>query len=170
MKKQTTRIESDSFGSVEIEGNALWGPQSQRSLDNFSIGQQTFAPEFIHAFAIVKKAAAKVNCDLDLLDKKRASLIYQACDEILASRHSRQFPLSVWQTGSGTQTNMNLNEVIANRGNQIAAAEFGDKQPLHPNDHVNLSQSSNDVFPTAMHVTTTTLLAKKLFPAIAALR
>jgi fumarate hydratase class II len=170
MKKQTTRIESDSFGSVEIEGNALWGPQSQRSLDNFSIGQQTFAPEFIHAFAIVKKAAAKVNCDLDLLDKKRASLIYQACDEILASRHSRQFPLSVWQTGSGTQTNMNLNEVIANRGNQIAAAEFGDKQPLHPNDHVNLSQSSNDVFPTAMHVTTTTLLAKKLFPAIATLK
>lgn len=170
MIKEPMRCETDNIGSVEIARDALWGAESQRCLNNFSIGQHTFPPAFIFAFALVKKAAAKVNCDLRLLDRERAILIHQVCDEIIEGRHSRQFPLSIWQTGSGTQTNMNLNEVIANRGNQIAGAELGSKQPLHPNDHVNLSQSSNDVFPTVMHIATAALLEKQLFPTITTLK
>ncbi|MEX0965318.1 MAG: class II fumarate hydratase [Pseudohongiellaceae bacterium] len=154
------------MGSVEVPENALWGAQTQRSLQHFSIGDATFPKAFIHALCLVKKAAAIVNQRLDLLDSKKAKLIQEACDEILAEKHAEQFPLSVWQTGSGTQTNMNMNEVIANIGNRNSGSALGSKSPLHPNDHVNLSQSSNDVFPTAMHIATRSLVIEKLLPAL----
>lgn len=146
------RTENDSLGAVELADDVLWGAQTQRSLHNFKIGRDQFSVEFIHAFALVKKAAAQANHTLGKLPAKQAELIAAVCDEIASGRHDDQFPLSVWQTGSGTQTNMNLNEVIANRGNELAGHVRGSYQPLHPNDHVNMSQSSNDVFPTTMHV------------------
>ena len=147
-----TRQERDSLGPVEVSEQVLWGAQTQRSLQNFAIGDHRFPRQFIHAFAQVKKAAASSNQALGRLSEDRARLIAAVCDEILQGRHDDQFPLSVWQTGSGTQTNMNLNEVIANRGNELAGHARGAYSPLHPNDHVNMSQSSNDVFPTVMHV------------------
>ncbi len=147
-----TRQERDSLGPVEVSEQVLWGAQTQRSLQNFAIGDHRFPRQFIHAFAQVKKAAASTNQALGGLSEDRAWLIAAVCDEILQGRHDDQFPLSVWQTGSGTQTNMNLNEVIANRGNELAGHALGAYSPLHPNDHVNMSQSSNDVFPTVMHV------------------
>ncbi|MAO38825.1 MAG: fumarate hydratase, class II [Pseudohongiella sp.] len=147
-----TRQERDSLGPVEVSDQVLWGAQTQRSLQNFAIGDHRFPRQFIHAFAQVKKAAASSNQALGRLSEDRARLIAAVCDEILQGRHDDQFPLSVWQTGSGTQTNMNLNEVIANRGNELAGHARGAYSPLHPNDHVNMSQSSNDVFPTVMHV------------------
>ncbi|HBN15131.1 MAG: class II fumarate hydratase [Pseudomonadota bacterium] len=147
-----TRQERDSLGPVEVSEQVLWGAQTQRSLQNFAIGDHRFPRQFIHAFAKVKKAAASSNQALGGLSEDRARLIAAVCDEILQGRHDDQFPLSVWQTGSGTQTNMNLNEVIANRGNELAGHARGAYSPLHPNDHVNMSQSSNDVFPTVMHV------------------
>lgn len=161
-----TRIEKDSLGAVEIPSGKLWGAQSQRSLQNFAIGDDRFPSDFIHDFALVKKAAALSNQKLGELSFNECKLIVAACDEILAGNHNDQFMLSVWQTGSGTQTNMNLNEVIANIGNMLANAKAGDNSPLHPNDHVNCSQSSNDIFPTVMHVTTTRLLHSKLLPAL----
>lgn len=148
----THRIEHDSLGEVEVSADVLWGAQTQRSLHYFAIGQDRFSAEFIKAFALVKKAAARANHQLDKLAADKKNLIVAACDEILQGSHADQFPLSVWQTGSGTQTNMNLNEVIANRGNVLAGFVRGAYKPLHPNDHVNMSQSSNDVFPTVMHV------------------
>lgn len=148
------RTEHDSIGEVELADEVLWGAQTQRSLHNFRIGHDRFSREFIHAFALVKKAAARANQAQGKLPAKQADLIAAVCDEIAKGRHDDQFPLSVWQTGSGTQTNMNLNEVIANRGNELAGHVRGSYQPLHPNDHVNMSQSSNDVFPTTMHVVT----------------
>lgn len=168
MSKNDTpyREESDSMGSVEVPDRALWGAQSQRSLQHFSIGEATFPTAFIRSLCLVKKAAAIVNQRLDLLDSERAKLIQVACDEIIAGQHDDQFPLSIWQTGSGTQTNMNVNEVIANIGNRNAGAELGGKKPLHPNDHVNLSQSSNDVFPTAMHMATRGEIAEHLLPTL----
>lgn len=164
------RHERDSFGEVAIAADALWGPQTQRALEHFRIGDQRFPLTFIHDFALVKKAAARTNCALGVLSGERGLLIEQACDEILAGRHDDQFPLLVWQTGSGTQTNMNLNEVIANRANELAGGRRGEPGVVHPNDHVNCSQSSNDVFPTVMHVAAYRQLRTGLLPALAALR
>ncbi len=163
------RIERDSLGEVAIAAEALWGAQTQRSMENFPIGGQRFPPSFIRDFAVVKKAAAWANCALGELSAQRRDLICAACDEIIAGRHDDQFPLVVWQTGSGTQTNMNLNEVIANRANELAGGRRGDHEPVHPNDHVNRSQSSNDVFPTVMHVTAAKQLRDRLLPAVTAL-
>jgi len=161
-----TRIEHDSLGAVVVPAEALWGAQTQRSLQHFRIGQDCFGERFIHAFALVKKAAALSNRALGALDETRCALIVQVCDEILAGQHAAQFPLSVWQTGSGTQTNMNLNEVIANRGNELAGGMRGEHVPLHPNDHVNRAQSSNDVFPTVMHVAALQQWQHALGPAL----
>ncbi len=163
------RIEHDSMGEVRVPTAALWGAQTQRSLAHFAIGDDKFTPDFIKAFALVKKAAAQCNLGLGALDATHAKLIVQVCDEILAGQHADQFPLCVWQTGSGTQTNMNVNEVIANRANEIAGQPRGSNYPLHPNDHVNKAQSSNDVFPTVMHVATMQLWQRVLAPSLQAL-
>lgn len=162
-----TREERDSLGPVAIEADKLWGAQSQRSLQNFAIGADRFPAIFIHDYALLKKAAAEANQELGDLSAAECELIQRACDEILSGRVDDHFPLSVWQTGSGTQTNMNLNEVIANLGNQLAGNEAGSNTPLHPNDHVNRSQSSNDTFPTVMHITASRLTREKLLPALA---
>lgn len=164
-----TRKEKDSLGEVEIAADKLWGAQSQRSLTNFAIGEHRFPAVLIHDFALLKKAAAQANEELGDLSPDLSQLIQKACDEIMSGRHDEQFPLSVWQTGSGTQTNMNLNEVIANLGNRHAGSELGSGSPLHPNDHVNRSQSSNDTFPTVMHITATRLTREKLLPALGTL-
>ena len=155
------RIEHDSMGEVQVPADRYWGAQTQRSFQNFPIGTEKIPMEVIRAFAILKKAAAIANNRLGKLDEKRLALISQACDEILASKLDDNFPLSVWQTGSGTQSNMNVNEVIAGRGNAIAGEKI-----LHPNDHSNMSQSSNDTFPTAMHIAAVMEIEDKLFPAI----
>ncbi len=164
------RIERDSLGEVAIAAEALWGAQTQRSVQNFPIGGQRFPLAFIHDFALVKKAAALANCELGELTERCRALICAACDEIVAGRHDDQFPLVVWQTGSGTQTNMNVNEVIANRANELAGGRRGDREPVHPNDQVNRSQSSNDVFPTVMHVAAARQLRERLLPALEALQ
>ena len=164
---ENTRKEKDSLGEVEIAGDKFWGAQSQRSLKNFAIGSDRFPAVFIHDFALLKKAAAQANEALGDLTTEQSKLIQQACDRIMAGDYDDQFPLSVWQTGSGTQTNMNLNEVIANLGNQAVGAELGSNSPLHPNDHVNRSQSSNDSFPTVMHISAMRLSRDKLLPALA---
>ncbi len=155
------RIEHDSMGEVQVPADRYWGAQTQRSFQNFPIGTEKIPMEVIRAFAILKKAAAIANNRLGKLDEKRLTLISQACDEILAGKLDDNFPLSVWQTGSGTQSNMNVNEVIAGRGNAIAGEKI-----LHPNDHSNMSQSSNDTFPTAMHIAAVMEIEDKLFPAI----
>ena len=167
--KHSSRIETDSLGDIEVPADKLWGAQTQRSLQFFAIGQQIFPAGFIHDFVLVKHAAALANQKLGLLDKKLSQLIQDACKTISAGGHDDQFPLSVWQTGSGTQTNMNVNEVIANIANRSAGSKLGSKAPVHPNDHVNLSQSSNDIFPTVMHVTAMRVLRESLLPAIAEL-
>ena len=150
--KIQTRVESDSMGTIEVPANVYWGAQTARSLIHFNIGRDTMPPELIRAFGILKKAAALVNQDLGQLSPEKARLIAQAADEVIAGKLDDQFPLRVWQTGSGTQTNMNVNEVIANRAIELAGGVLGSKKPIHPNDHVNMSQSSNDTFPTAMHI------------------
>ncbi|MDD3394837.1 MAG: class II fumarate hydratase [Anaerotignum sp.] len=155
------RIERDSMGEVQVPVGVYWGAQTQRSFENFKISTEKIPMEIIHAFAILKKAVAKANYGLGKLDEKRCSIIGQVCDEILEGRLDDQFPLAVWQTGSGTQSNMNVNEVIANRGNEIAGEKL-----LHPNDHVNMSQSSNDTFPTAMHIAAALETKKQLLPAL----
>ena len=155
------RIEHDSMGEVQVPADRYWGAQTQRSFQNFPIGTEKIPMEVILAFAILKKAAAIANNRLGKLDEKRLALISQACDEILAGKLDDNFPLSVWQTGSGTQSNMNVNEVIAGRGNAISGEKL-----LHPNDHSNMSQSSNDTFPTAMHIAAVMEIEDKLFPAI----
>jgi fumarate hydratase, class II len=165
-----TRIETDSLGPVEVPADAYWGAQTARSLRYFNIGDDRMPGEVIHALALVKKAAALVNRDLGKLSPERADAIVRAADEVLAGKLDDQFPLRVWQTGSGTQTNMNVNEVIAGRANEIVRGVRGGKEPIHPNDHVNLSQSSNDVFPTAMHLAAVTALRSGLIPAVARLR
>src|SRR5262244_2134726 len=165
-----TRIESDSMGKIEVPSDVYWGAQTQRSLLHFNIGRDTMPPELIRAFGILKKACALVNQDLGKLPADRAKLIVEAADEVIAGKLNDQFPLRVWQTGSGTQTNMNVNEVISNRAIEIAGGELGSKDPIHPNDHVNMSQSSNDTFPTAMHIAAATRLAEGLIPAVARLR
>src|SRR5271156_4635290 len=165
-----TRIESDSMGKIEVPANVYWGAQTQRSLLHFNIGRDTMPPELIRAFGTLKKACALVNQDLGKLPADKAKLIVQAADEVIAGKLDDQFPLHVWQTGSGTQTNMNVNEVISNRAIEIAGGVRGSKTPVHPNDHVNLSQSSNDAFPTAMHVAAVTELSTRLLPAVQYLR
>ncbi len=150
---QRTREETDSMGKVHVPIERLWGAQTQRSLENFKIGDVRMPLGLIHALAMVKRAAAQVNLDLERFkDPALGRAIIAAADEIIAGRHDQEFPLVVWQTGSGTQTNMNLNEVIANRASELLGGERGDHRKVHPNDQVNLGQSSNDVFPTAMHV------------------
>jgi fumarate hydratase class II len=161
-----TRIESDSLGEVEVPARAYWGAQTQRSLQHFRIGGDTMPIAVVRALALVKKAAALVNAELGILDATRARLIVGAADEIIAGALDDQFPLSVWQTGSGTQTNMNVNEVIANRANELAGGARGSKRPVHPNDDVNRSQSSNDAFPTAMSIAAALALRQDVIPAV----
>ena len=165
-----TRTETDSLGQVAVPADRLWGAQTQRSLEHFSIGTDLIPREMIASYATLKKAAAMVNQADGRLGELQAKLIVQACDEILAGRHADMFPLHVWMTGSGTQFNMNVNEVISNRCCQIAGTPLGGKAPVHPNDHVNMAQSSNDSFPTAMHVAAAVNVAKTLVPAVTALR
>ena len=165
-----TRMERDSMGEIEVLADRLWGAQTQRSLHYFSIGADLMPREMIAAYAILKKAAATANHKLGGLDDRRHELIVTVCDEILAGRHADNFPLHVWMTGSGTQFNMNVNEVIANRCCQLAGTALGSKAPVHPNDHANLSQSSNDTFPAAMYIAAAIGVKERLLPAVAALR
>ena len=145
--RKAMRIESDSMGTIEVPSNVYWGAQTARSLMHFDIGRDVMPPELIHAFGVLKKAAALVNQELGKLPPEKARLIAQAADEVIAGKLDDQFPLRIWQTGSGTQTNMNANEVISNRAIELAGGVLGSKNPIHPNDHVNMSQSSNDTFP-----------------------
>ncbi|HZC22795.1 MAG TPA: class II fumarate hydratase, partial [Candidatus Binatia bacterium] len=161
-----TRMESDSMGKIEVPANVYWGAQTQRSLLHFNIGRDTMPPELIRAFGTLKKACALVNQDLGKLPADKAKLIVQAADEVIAGKLNDQFPLRIWQTGSGTQTNMNVNEVISNRAIEIAGGERGSKNPIHPNDHVNMSQSSNDTFPAAMHIAAADRVKNALIPAV----
>lgn len=161
-----SRKETDSMGAVLVPADKYYGAQTVRSLEHFSIGRDLMPPELIRAFGILKKAAALVNCDLKKLDRKKADLIVRACDEIISAKLMDHFPLHVWQTGSGTQTNMNVNEVISNRAIEIAKGKLGSKDPIHPNDHVNMSQSSNDTFPTAMHIAAAIEIHTGLLPAL----
>ena len=165
-----TRTERDSFGPIEVPAQRLWGAQTERSRRNFRISGELMPMAVIHALAQVKRAAARVNRELGLLEARKAAAIEQAADEILAGRHDGEFPLVVWQTGSGTQSNMNVNEVLANRASEILGGERGERRLVHPNDDVNLGQSSNDVFPTAMHVAAVRALHERLLPALAQLR
>jgi fumarate hydratase, class II len=166
----TTRTETDTMGPVEVPADRYWGAQTQRSLQNFRIGGHRFAPAVIRAFGLVKKAAARTNLALGKLDAQRAELIARASDEVASGKLDDHFPLVVWQTGSGTQSNMNANEVIANRANELAGVALGSKGLVHPNDHVNMSQSSNDVFPTVMHVAVATRVRERLLPMVDQLR
>jgi fumarate hydratase class II len=163
--KPNVRIETDSMGEIEVPANKYWGAQTERSLLHFNIGNDVMPREMIRAFGLLKKAAALVNQDLGKLPPEKAKLIAQACDEVIEGKLDEHFPLRVWQTGSGTQTNMNANEVISNRAIEIAGGVMGSKKPIHPNDDVNMSQSSNDTFPTAMHIAAAEQM-NKLIPAI----
>ena len=167
---QDTRVERDSMGSIKVPSDRYWGAQTARSLIHFSIGRDRIPKEIVWAFGILKKAAARVNRELGKLDAERADLIIRAADEVIAGKLDDHFPLYVWQTGSGTQSNMNANEVIANRAIELAGGEMGSKDPVHPNDHVNHSQSSNDTFPTAMHIASAKMLKERVLPAVEALR
>ena len=164
------RVETDSLGEVKVAGDRLWGAQTQRSLEHFSIGKDLIPREMITAYATLKKGAANANHAGKRLDDERYRLIVQTCDEILAGQHEDMFPLHVWMTGSGTQFNMNVNEVISNRCCQLAGTALGSKTPVHPNDHVNMSQSSNDSFPTAMNIAAAVNVKERLIPAVKALR
>lgn len=164
------REECDAMGIVQVPANALWGAQTQRSLSHFKISGERMPQALIHALALVKRAAASVNCELGLLDEHIAQAIITAADEVLAGKHVGEFPLVVWQTGSGTQTNMNINEVLANRASEILGGTRGKDRKVHPNDHVNKGQSSNDVFPTAMHVAAAEAVRSRLIPALETLR
>src|SRR3989440_2730039 len=161
-----THMEPDNMEQIEVPANVYWGAQTQRSLLHFNIGRDTMPPELIRAFGILKKACAQVNQDLGKLPAEKAKLIMQAADEVIAGKLDDQFPLRIWQTGSGTQTNMNVNEVISNRAIEMAGGELGSKKPVHPNDHVNMSQSSNDSFPTAMHIAAAQRVMADLIPAL----
>ena len=164
--KVSMRTESDSMGKIEVPSNVYWGAQTQRSLHHFNIGQDTMPPELIRAFGILKKACALVNQDLGKLPAEKAKLIAQAADEVISGKLNDQFPLRIWQTGSGTQTNMNVNEVISNRAIELAGGQLGSKKPIHPNDDVNMSQSSNDTFPAAMHIAAAERVRHALIPAV----
>ncbi|UTW07512.1 class II fumarate hydratase [Pseudomonas benzenivorans] len=164
-----SRTETDSIGPIEVPEDAYWGAQTQRSTINFAIGEERMPLAVVHALALIKKAAARVNCRVGNLPQDIARLIEQAADEVIAGEHDDQFPLVVWQTGSGTQSNMNVNEVIAGRANELAGGARGGKSPVHPNDHVNQAQSSNDSFPTAMHIAAARAIQHDLLPALAEL-
>src|SRR5215468_6822601 len=164
------RKESDSLGEVDVPADKLWGAQTQRSLEHFNIGKDLIPREMITAYAILKKGAANANFASKRLDKKRHDLIVQVCDEILAGQHHDMFPLHVWMTGSGTQFNMNVNEVISNRCCQLAGTALSSKTPVHPNDHVNMSQSSNDSFPSAMYIAAAVNGKDRLLLAVSSLR
>src|SRR5690348_7083513 len=165
-----TRTEKDSFGPIEVPAERLWGAQTERSRRFFRISGERMPLAVIHALALVKKAAAGANRELGLLDARKAEAVERAADEVLGAKHDAEFPLVVWQTGSGTQTNMNVNEVLANRGSEILGGERGQKRLVHPNDDVNMGQSSNDVFPTAMHIAAARALHDDVLPSVAALR
>ena len=160
------RPESNSMGNIDVPADRYWGAQTQRSLIHFDIGHDTMPAELLKAFGILKKACALVNKDLGKLKPEIASLIVKSADEVIAGKHPDHFPLRIWQTGSGTQTNMNVNEVISNRAIEIAGGKMGSKNPVHPNDHVNMSQSSNDTFPTAMYIAAATEVGQSLVPAV----
>ncbi|GIZ26926.1 fumarate hydratase class II [Morganella morganii] len=164
-----TRIEKDSMGPIDVPADKLWGAQTQRSLEHFRISVEKMPADLIAALAITKKAAAVVNCDLGLLAKERADAVIAAADEVLAGKHPEEFPLAIWQTGSGTQSNMNMNEVLANRASEILGGQRGGERIVHPNDDVNKSQSSNDVFPTAMHVAAVIAVSTQLIPELKSL-
>src|SRR5712675_2319306 len=164
------RIEHDSFGEIRVPADRLWGAQTQRSLENFRVSGERMPPELIHALARVKRACAAVNRELGELPADKANAIVAAADEVLAGKHDGEFPLVVWQTGSGTQTNMNMNEVLANRASELLGGERGEKRRIHPNDEVNRGQSSNDVFPTAMSVAAVQAIHDRLIPSISSLR
>src|SRR3981189_3578494 len=169
-RSNSTRTETDSFGPIEVPADRYWGAQTERSRQNFRIGHDRMPMPIIHALGIVKLASAETNRELGLLDQRRARAIVRAAREVIDGRLDDHFPLVVWQTGSGTQTNMNLNEVIANRANELLGGKLGAKQPVHPNDHVNMSQSSNDSFPTAMHIAAVERIVADLLPALTGLR
>src|ERR1700728_198778 len=166
LSKSVMRTETDSFGPIEVDASRYWGAQTERSRQNFRIGHDRMPMPIIRALGVVKLAAAETNRELGLLDQRRARAIIRAAREVIDGKFDDHFPLVVWQTGSGTQTNMNLNEVIANRANELLGGKLGAKQPVHPNDHVNMSQSSNDSFPTAMHIAAATRIAADLVPAL----
>src|SRR6202171_2289397 len=168
-RSNSTRSETDSFGPIEVSADRYWGAQTERARRNFRIGQDRMPMPIVHALGIVKLAAAETNRELALLDQRRARAIVRAAREVIDGKLDDHFPLVVWQTGSGTQTNMNLNEVIANRANELLGGELGAKTPVHPNDHVNMSQSSNDSFPTAMHIAAAMGIVGDLIPALSEL-
>jgi len=165
-----TRTETDSLGAVDVPTDRYWGAQTQRSLENFAIGTERMPIEVVHGMAVVKKAAAKVNLDVGKLDANLSEAIISAATEVIEGKHDDHFPLVVWQTGSGTQTNMNTNEVISNRAIEMLGGEMGTKSPVHPNDHVNMSQSSNDTFPTAMSISSVIMITERLIPELTGLR
>ena len=158
------------MGPIEVPADRYWGAQTQRSLIHFDIGEDRMPPQLIRAFGVLKKAAALVNRELGKLDEEKTDLIMRAAEEVIEGRLNDHFPLRIWQTGSGTQTNMNANEVISNRAIQLAGGEMGTKKPIHPNDHVNMSQSSNDTFPTAMHIAAAEQMERNLLPGVRELR
>src|SRR5215471_13752973 len=166
----TMRTESDSMGTINVPADKYYGAQTARSLANFDIGGQKMPEEIIRAFGILKKASALANFKLGLLDEKSRDLIVTAADEVIAGKLREHFPLVVWQTGSGTQSNMNVNEVISNRAIEMLGGKMGSKKPVHPNDHVNMSQSSNDTYPTAMHIAAAEQITHDLNPALQQLR
>src|SRR5260370_13584701 len=170
LKEQDIRKETDSLGVVEVPGDKLWGAKTQRSLEHFSIGQDLIPRGVPAAYPTLKKAGANANYAGKRLDDQHHNLIVQVCDEILAGKHHDMYPLHVWMTGSGTQFNMNVNEVISNRCCQLAGTQLGSKTPVHPNDHVNMSQSSNDSFPSAMNIAAAVNVKERLIPAVKALR
>ncbi len=163
----STRTETDTFGPIEVEGDRYWGAQTQRSIGNFKIGVEKMPQPIIRALGIVKRASAEANMDLGRLDPKIGATIVAAAQEVIDAKLDAHFPLAVWQTGSGTQSNMNANEVISNRAIQMLGGEMGSKKPVHPNDHVNMSQSSNDTYPTAMHIAAAEMVSRRLMPALA---
>ena len=165
-----TRTETDTFGPLEVEADKYWGAQSQRSIGNFKIGVEKMPQPIIRALGVVKRAAAEANMDLGRLDPVIGKAIVAAAQEVIEGKLDAHFPLSVWQTGSGTQSNMNANEVISNRAIEMLGGEMGSKKPVHPNDHVNMSQSSNDTYPTAMHIAAAEEIEHRLKPALAKLR
>src|SRR5437016_4341111 len=170
MTAASVRIERDTFGPVEVPADRLWGAQTQRTLEHFRISTEKMPPAMIRALLIIKRSAARVNVELGVLDARKAEVIVAAADEVLAGRHGDEFPLAVWQTGSGTQTNMNVNEVLANRASEMLGGPRGEARLVHPNDDVNRGQSSNDVFPTAMHVAAVDAIRSHVVPAVKGLR
>src|SRR6266704_1112879 len=170
MTEKSTRTELDTFGPIEVPNDRLWGAQTQRSLRNFAISGERMPTQLLRALAIVKKAAALVNMDLKAVDARIGNAIVAAAEEVIAGMHDAEFPLVVWQTGSGTQRNMNMNEVLANRASEILGGERGEKRRVHPNDDVNRGQSTNDAFPTAIHVAAVEALRRQVIPALGKLR